>query len=100
MAHIISAIRLARPTVWLGAFTGFARRKPVRQRDGKNPRRVFNFPATIYRFHCFINGMPNMTPANLDAARETYRNIAANISKIMRGQEAATRHLLRSEERR
>jgi MoxR-like ATPase len=35
-----------------------------------------------------------MTPANFDAARETYQKIAANISKIMRGQEAATRHLL------
>src|SRR5450631_1442273 len=35
-----------------------------------------------------------MTTANLEAARETYRNIAANISKIMRGQDAATRHLL------
>src|ERR1700689_3515659 len=35
-----------------------------------------------------------MTPTNFDAARETYRNIAANISKIMRGQSGATRHLL------
>ncbi len=35
-----------------------------------------------------------MTSPNFDAARETYRNIAGNISKIMRGQEAATRHLL------
>ncbi|MDR3457229.1 MAG: MoxR family ATPase [Verrucomicrobiae bacterium] len=32
--------------------------------------------------------------ANLDAARATYRNIAGNISKIIRGQEGATRHLL------
>src|SRR5450755_2803391 len=35
-----------------------------------------------------------MTTANLEAARDTYRRIAANISKIMRGQDAATRHLL------
>ncbi|HEY1490032.1 MAG TPA: MoxR family ATPase [Verrucomicrobiae bacterium] len=35
-----------------------------------------------------------MTPNNLDQARETYKNIAANISKIMRGQPEATRHLL------
>ena len=35
-----------------------------------------------------------MTPAKLDAVRETYRNIAGNISKIMRGQDAATRQLL------
>jgi MoxR-like ATPase len=35
-----------------------------------------------------------MTPINLEAARETYRAIAANIAKIMRGQTAATRHLL------
>lgn len=35
-----------------------------------------------------------MTPTNLDAARETYRKISANIAKIMRGQEDATRHLL------
>src|SRR5690242_3057948 len=35
-----------------------------------------------------------MTPINLESARETYRNISANISKIMRGQETATRHLL------
>lgn len=35
-----------------------------------------------------------MTPTNLDAARETYRKISANIAKIMRGQETATRHLL------
>lgn len=35
-----------------------------------------------------------MTPNNLDPARETYKNIASNISKIMRGQSEATRHLL------
>jgi MoxR-like ATPase len=35
-----------------------------------------------------------MTPANLDAARETYKKIAANISKIMRGQAGPTRQLL------
>jgi MoxR-like ATPase len=35
-----------------------------------------------------------MTPTDLDAARETYKKIAANISKIMRGQADATRHLL------
>jgi MoxR-like ATPase len=35
-----------------------------------------------------------MTPSNFDAARETYRKIAANISKIMRGQADATRQLL------
>ena len=47
-----------------------------------------------------------MTPANLEAApvlrsnataeggRQTYRNIAANIAKIIRGQDSATRHLL------
>ena len=35
-----------------------------------------------------------MTPANLEAARETYRRIAANIAKIIRGQDSATRHLL------
>jgi MoxR-like ATPase len=35
-----------------------------------------------------------MTPTNLEAARETYRAIAANIAKIMRGQADATRHLL------
>ena len=35
-----------------------------------------------------------MTTANLEAARDTYRRIAANISKIMCGQEAATKHLL------
>lgn len=35
-----------------------------------------------------------MTTTNLDAARATCKNIAANISKIMRGQEGATRQLL------
>jgi MoxR-like ATPase len=35
-----------------------------------------------------------MTPANLDAARETYKKIAGNISKIMRGQAGPTRQLL------
>jgi MoxR-like ATPase len=35
-----------------------------------------------------------MTPNNLEAARETYKKIAGNISKIMRGQDAATRRLL------
>jgi len=35
-----------------------------------------------------------MTPTKLEAARTTYRNIAANISKIIRGQDGATRHLL------
>ncbi len=35
-----------------------------------------------------------MTTTNLDAARATYQNIAVNIAKIMRGQDAATRHLL------
>ena len=35
-----------------------------------------------------------MTTNPLDPARETYRRIAANISKIMRGQSEATRHLL------
>jgi MoxR-like ATPase len=35
-----------------------------------------------------------MTPTNLDAARETCKKIAGNISKIMRGQTAATRQLL------
>ncbi len=35
-----------------------------------------------------------MTPTHLEAARETYRKIAGNISKIMLGQEAAIRHLL------
>jgi MoxR-like ATPase len=35
-----------------------------------------------------------MTPTQLDAARETYKKIAVNISKIMRGQSEATRHLL------
>jgi len=35
-----------------------------------------------------------MTPNHFDAARETYKKIAGNISKIMRGQSEATRHLL------
>jgi MoxR-like ATPase len=35
-----------------------------------------------------------MTPTHLDAARATYQKIAGNISKIMRGQSGATRHLL------
>jgi MoxR-like ATPase len=35
-----------------------------------------------------------MTPTNLDAARETYKKIAGNISKIMRGQSGPTRQLL------
>jgi len=35
-----------------------------------------------------------MTPSNFDAARETYRNIAANISRIMHGQAGSTRQLL------
>jgi MoxR-like ATPase len=35
-----------------------------------------------------------MTPTHFDAARETYKKIAANISKIMRGQADATRQLL------
>ncbi len=37
-----------------------------------------------------------MTSNPFDAARDTYRKIAANIALIMRGQEAATRHLLAS----
>jgi MoxR-like ATPase len=35
-----------------------------------------------------------MIPANLAAARATFHRIAANISKIIRGQDSATRHLL------
>ncbi len=35
-----------------------------------------------------------MTQNHLDGARETYRKIAGNISKVMRGQEDATRHVL------
>jgi MoxR-like ATPase len=35
-----------------------------------------------------------MTQINLETARATYRNIAENIAKILRGQEAATRQLL------
>jgi MoxR-like ATPase len=35
-----------------------------------------------------------ITPTDFAAARATYRNISNNIAKIMRGQGAATRHLL------
>src|SRR5580698_6317579 len=35
-----------------------------------------------------------MTPISLETARETYRKISGNISKIMRGQAEATRQLL------
>ncbi|HEX5400065.1 MAG TPA: MoxR family ATPase [Verrucomicrobiae bacterium] len=35
-----------------------------------------------------------MTPTSLDAARETCRKISANIAKIMRGQDEATRQML------
>jgi MoxR-like ATPase len=35
-----------------------------------------------------------MTPTRLDAACDTYKKIAVNISKIMHGQSEATRHLL------
>jgi MoxR-like ATPase len=35
-----------------------------------------------------------MTPTNFSAARATIQNIAANISKVMQGQNAATRQLL------
>lgn len=35
-----------------------------------------------------------MTQTNFDAARQTYHNISANISKVMRGQAEATRYLL------
>ena len=38
--------------------------------------------------------MSNTPPTDFAAARETYRNISDNIAKIMRGQGAATRHLL------
>jgi MoxR-like ATPase len=38
--------------------------------------------------------MSNNIPADFAAARETYRKISGNIAKIMRGQAAATRHLL------
>jgi MoxR-like ATPase len=34
------------------------------------------------------------TPTDFTAARETYRKISDNMAKIMRGQSAATRHLL------
>ena len=37
-----------------------------------------------------------MTTPSFEAARETYRKIAANIALIMRGQSEATRHLLAS----
>jgi MoxR-like ATPase len=33
-------------------------------------------------------------PADFEAARETYRKISANIARVIRGQGAATRHLL------
>jgi MoxR-like ATPase len=35
-----------------------------------------------------------MTPTHFESARATYRKIATNIACIMRGQDAATRHLL------
>ena len=35
-----------------------------------------------------------MTPNHFDPTRETCKKIAANISKIMRGQPEATKHLL------
>ena len=35
-----------------------------------------------------------MTPANLETARDTCKKIAANISKVMRGQAEATRNLV------
>lgn len=35
-----------------------------------------------------------MTPTSLDAARETCRKISANIAKVMRGQDDATRQML------
>src|ERR1035437_2222138 len=35
-----------------------------------------------------------MPTTSFESARETYQKIAANIARIMRGQEAATRHLL------
>lgn len=35
-----------------------------------------------------------MTPIHFDTARETFQKISANISKIMRGQSDATKHLL------
>jgi MoxR-like ATPase len=38
--------------------------------------------------------MSNTPPPDFAAARETYRKISDNIAKIMRGQAAATRHLL------
>jgi MoxR-like ATPase len=38
--------------------------------------------------------MPTTNPTDIAAARETYRKISDNIAKVMRGQTAATRHLL------
>ena len=38
--------------------------------------------------------MSTTTPTDFEPARETYRKISDNIAKIMRGQSAATRHLL------
>ncbi len=35
-----------------------------------------------------------MTPTHFETARETFQKIAANIARVMRGQDAATRHLL------
>ena len=35
-----------------------------------------------------------MPTTSFESARKTYREIATNISKIMRGQDVATRHLL------
>ncbi len=42
----------------------------------------------------FLFSIPTMTSNPLESARETYRKIADNISKIMRGQAGSTRHLL------
>jgi MoxR-like ATPase len=53
-----------------------------------------NFDATFACFHCFITVNNSMTTTNLESARGTYQKIAGNISKVMRGQAAATRHLL------
>ena len=97
MAHIISADPFSKTKRFgLALLPDSLRRKPVPHASatGRNPRRVLYFPATIFRFHCFASTEPSMTPTNFDVRpRETYRKIAANISKIMRGQEAATRHL-------
>jgi MoxR-like ATPase len=41
-----------------------------------------------------VSSTPTMTPTDFEVARETYRKISDNISKIMRGQASATRHLL------